>query len=156
MVRLVTVLWLLLVFTVPANSQSIDPPKQIFISHSGGDRVGELLAYELREEIKTSAQMNLVEVADVQKGVKLNLVTMDPREGERLEGNAAILSATWIYFAFDGKNEIKLYLTSTVGQVGEKQVESVARSLVSTTDEQRREVPAELREMAYFLQEVGN
>ena len=110
-----------------------------------------MLVYELREEIKKSVQMVLAGEADMQHGVKLNLVTLDPREGDELEGNAAVLSATWIYYAFDGQNEAKLYLTSTVGQVGEEQVESVARSLVSTTDEQRRDVPMELRELAYLL-----
>jgi hypothetical protein len=151
MVRFALLVGLLISVPATSNSQSLDPPKQVVVSHSGDDRVGELLAYELREQIKMSAQMTLAQIADMRHGVKLNLVTLDPREGERLEGNVAVLSATWIYYAFDGENEVELFLTSTVGQVGENRVESVARSLVSTTDEQRRAVPVELRELAYYL-----
>jgi hypothetical protein len=143
---------LLLCLSGGSAAQDIQTPESIAVSHTGEDRVGNALIYEYREEINSSSQMELEASAGADNSVRLSLVTLDPDEGQRLEGTSTIYSATWTYLVTDGSSTVELHLTSQVGFCGKDRVQSTARSLAAETDEQRRRVPGEILELALLVE----
>ena len=136
-----------------ASAQEFDTPSQVIVSHQGEDQVGRTLAYELREEIKSSAQMRLVNPT-VNFGVRVALNTMDPYKGGRIEGQTTIFSCTLTYVFSNENRSIELFITSTGGRYGSENLESGARALTALTDEAHRKVPKILKDMALLWQDV--
>lgn len=130
-----------------AFGQGMKVPENVTVTHSGEDRIGQRLIYQIREEIESSDQMNLVDSGSTNIGVNIHIVTIDPYEGDRQEGLSTIFSSTWTYFiGLDGQL-VQVYLTSTVGNYGTDNLSRAAASIAATTDEQRRKVPTKVRDM---------
>jgi hypothetical protein len=135
-----------------STAQEMEAPRQVGVAHSGDDAVGQTLAYQLRERIKSSSQMELVDLSKAGSGVRINLTTLDPDQGEIDSGNVTVFSSTWIYFfARDGLS-VQLYLGSQVGNYGVNRLDNAARNLTATADELRRRVPDRLADLALLLQ----
>lgn len=145
---------ILLSLSSKAAAQQASIPEKVVVTHTGDDRVGRSLVFELREAINSSSQMELAEAANTLGGVVISLVTLDPDDQQGLSGTSTIYSATWTFFLSSGRNTIQLYLSSSVGVSGSDRIRSTARDLAATTDELRRRVPGELTEMTRFFRDM--
>lgn len=130
--------------SIPASSfgQSANLPTQISVSHSGDDMVGSTLAYELREKIKSSNQMELARSDKLANGIVVSLVTIDPEEESNVGATQTAYSATWNYLIVRRDGTAQFHLSSSVGICGADRVISCAQSLAASTDKQRRQVPS--------------
>jgi len=130
--------------SIPVSSfgQSANPPTRISVSHSGDDMVGGTLAYELREKIKASNQMELGRLDELVNGIVVSLVTIDPEKESKVEGTQTAYSVTWNYLIVKRDGTAQFYLSSSVGICGTDRVTSCAQNLAVNTDKQRRRVPS--------------
>jgi hypothetical protein len=104
--------------------------------------VGGTLAYELREKIKASNQMELGRSGKLANGIVVSLVTIDPEKESEVEGTQTAYSVTWNYVIVKRDGIAQLNLSSSVGICGADRVTSCAQSLAASTDKQRRQVPS--------------
>jgi hypothetical protein len=104
--------------------------------------VGGTLAYELREKIKASNQMELGRLDELVNGIVVSLVTIDPEKESKVEGAQTAYSVTWNYLIVKRDGTAQFYLSSSVGICGTDRVTSCAQNLAANTDKQRRRVPS--------------
>jgi len=126
-------------FALPASAQML-----VHVSSSGSDPIGIRLAYAVREGIRRSAGMTLVDSRD-DRFLGLNLVTMDPTKND--DGIQTVYSLVWTIRTVDSK-PVHMYLTSTVGACGSAAVSQCAESIVAATDKHATEYRSVLREIA--------
>jgi len=154
MYRTAVLLTGLLLIASSVSAQEISTPKQVTVSHTGDDRVGQILAYHLREELQSSAQMKLIDGNTARQYVQVDLITIDPFKGSSEEGRYTTYSCSWSYrIGVTGGGQIKLFLTSVIGTGGPRNAEVKASGLAATTNDQRKVVPAKLLDLALFVQE---
>lgn len=151
MPRTAVILCILALSCGGALAQEIQAPEKVTVELAGDDPVGQSLAYEIREKISSSNQMELVEMTGSDGKVKITLITLDPHEGTDRRGTSTVYSITWSYLLSDGSNSVELRLASTVGLTTPDRVERTARSLTATTDEQRRTVVEEVKSLAQMF-----
>lgn len=102
----------------------------VYVEHSGEDRVGVAVAYELREQLRRSAGYPLVADA-AEAGIWIILISLDNRCPDISAGSTASVSATYIV-----NNQQRAYLTGSLHQVGRNKTEAVARTLAAELDRQ--------------------
>jgi hypothetical protein len=103
----------------------------VHVSATADDPIGKQLVYQLREGLRDSKGLILVDNMD-ESYVRLKIVTLDPDE-KRGGGYQTVYSVVWTVRQFDRDAEI--YWTSYVGTCGESRTQTCAASLVSQTDE---------------------
>lgn len=150
-------------FSRGASAQGQVSPKElvasggkIAVSHSGNDRVGKVLAYQLRERIKSSAQMELIGGGAANAFIRVSIVTLNPFESSGSQVAATAYSCTWTYEISAYGHTIELLITSQAGTAGESDVEEVASGLVATTDKQRRVGPSQFAKALEIMKGLGN
>lgn len=116
----------------------------IWVSATADDSVGRQLVFELKEGIRRSAAMRLVDRSqDAQ--VFIHLVTMDPDRPSG-GGNRTIYSVVWTVQSFHA-NPLEVFLTTQVGICGYQRASACAGGLVATTDEQVSDLRRALRDL---------
>lgn len=103
----------------------------VHISATAEDLIGKQLVYHLREAIRVSNGIKLVDDID-DSFVRLNIVTIDP-DSSHSGGYKTVYSAVWTVRQFDRNTNI--YITNYVGICGANRTGSCAITLVSQTDE---------------------
>lgn len=110
----------LVLFSDASKAQKLD----VTFEHSGKDPVGERLAYHLRNGLRGSHAVNLVDSSKLRLGIYLVTITRDQRE------SGTAYSITWTI----GGMEDDMYISSSVGVCGADVVQSCAEGLVADTD----------------------
>ncbi|MEP0823333.1 MAG: hypothetical protein HRF44_10840 [Ignavibacterium sp.] len=107
------------------------------VEHSGNDRVGQQLAYALREAVRSSHGYRLE-----QEGLfTIHLITLDPETRRTTEGYwtvAAVVITMQNLLPFKEGNPqtwLPFYITSLVLTVGNQVVDEQARSIMASLDE---------------------
>ena len=119
--------FLLLIAAASASAQVT-----VYVSVTAPDAVGGRLAYSIKEGIRRSTAMQLVD-REQDGFVRVNLVTLDPDKTS--PGIRTIYSVVWTTETFH-KIPVTMYLTNRVGICGSDHVLQCAESLVAGTDEQ--------------------
>jgi hypothetical protein len=99
----------------------------VSVDATADDMVGRRLVYKVKEELRRSASMRLVDSDET--GIHLVLVTL-PRDPDR-PSLSTVFSAVW---TVEYDSIYPAYITSMVGYCGSDTVESQAESLVAETD----------------------
>jgi hypothetical protein len=108
------------------------------------DTVGNRLVFAIKESIRRSAGMQLVD--RTQDGfIRMNIVTLDPDKSSG-GGNRTIYSVVWTAQTFH-RPSVTMYLTSSVGTCGTNRVSQCADGLVADTDEQASMVRGWVQDM---------
>lgn len=116
-----------LAFCLPVASQAKYP---VEVRHSGDDQVGVRYVFELREAIRASNSMRLVDQSNEPR-IKVSVVTVDSDRNNT--GVAAGIATTVVYDSMD----IPLngaHMTTLVQVCGEQRVAGCARGLLSWID----------------------
>lgn len=114
----------------------------VYVSATADDSIGKQLVYKLRETLRASNGLKLVD--DINDSlVRLKIVTLDPDSAR--SGNQTVYSAVWTLRQFDSESET--YYTNYVGTCGANRTQSCATGLVSQTDEIATDVRRVLSEI---------
>ncbi|WP_137718682.1 hypothetical protein [Methylobacillus flagellatus] len=120
-----------------------DGQAAIHVTATADDSIGKQLVYQLREALRASRGMRLVDDMN-DSFVRIKIVTLDPDSG-RGGGYQTVYSAVWTVRQFDRDSEI--YWTNYVGTCGASRTQSCATSLASQTDEVATDVRRILNEI---------
>ena len=119
------------------------PRVPVSVSHSGDDPVGQRLAYEVREALRSSAGYMLTDRRDAY--LYVSMVSLDPERDPSLRGTWAAVSIVYTMKNTNPFDENKphtwypIFLTSRVATVGRRVVEDQAKSIISALDEEYQE-----------------
>jgi len=145
--KIATILGILSIFASSlALSQTDRVPVQL--RHSGDDQVGQRLAFELREVLRSANGMRLVTPSEADPRIVANLVTLDNSSANRGISTAAsfALSLDSIEYPVNG-----FFLSSFVLTCGSNRVSDCARDIAANIDNQiewlRREWPTLANEL---------
>jgi len=120
-------------FAAHAESTSL----KVSIAATADDLVGGRLVYAIKEGVRRSAGMQLVN--RVQDGlIQVKIVTLDPDKDNK-SGSRTIYSVVWTLQTFHNP-PVTMYLTNSVGFCGSARVAQCADGLVADTDAQVSEV----------------
>ena len=101
------------------------------------DYVGQRLAFALKEAVRGSSAMKVVDRPQ-DGSIYVRMLTMNPDKSNG--GNLrTTYSITWTVQTLHS-TPVEMYLTSTVGICGSDRVNSCAQNLAATTDEQASQV----------------
>jgi hypothetical protein len=116
-----------LVSSVPlAADQALELPVPLFVTHSGTDDVGRMLAYAVREELRTSRGLPLV--SELPKAaVVLHIISVESSCSQ-----PGVKSA--ISFVAVVNNSSSTFLTARVVDLGAAEVANEAKSIVAKID----------------------
>ncbi len=132
-------LFAVLVFA--AGSAVAESPKTpVSVSATTEDSIGSRLAFTIREGIRRSASMELVDEARY-AFVRIHLVTLNPDASKGKELWTAY-SIVWTR-SFKKYPSFEQYLTQTVGTCGADRLEECGASIIARTDEQALEIRAD-------------
>lgn len=106
---------------------------KVYLDATARDMVGGRLAYSIKEGIRRSAAMKLVD-REQDGFVRVNLVTLDP-DKTGSSGIRTIYSVVWTTQTFH-TTPVTMYLTNSVGICGSDRVSQCAESIVAKTDDQ--------------------
>lgn len=120
-----------------------DGQTAIHVTATAEDPIGKQLVYQLREALRASRGMRLVDDMN-DSFVRIKIVTLDP-DSRNGGGYQTVYSAVWTVRQFDRDAEI--YWTNYVGTCGVNRVQSCATNLVSQTDEIATDVRRILNEL---------
>lgn len=117
------------VFSLLASTAALSAQDgaHVFIRATAEDRVGNLLVYHLREEIRKSGGMELVASEDDARFI-VHAVTLDPDDA----GTRTVYSVVLTTKQFD--RDAKIYWTNFVGTCGLNKAAICARDLAAETD----------------------
>lgn len=101
----------------------------VWVSATAEDIVGGRLVYSLKEAVRRSVGLRLVDRRE-DAAIIVHLVTLDPDSNV---GNRTIYSAVWTVQTLHNP-PVTMYMTQYVGLCGAKRLEGCAQSLVATTD----------------------
>ncbi len=101
------------------------------------DMIGSRLAYSIRETIRKSSGMKLVDRSE-DASIYLHFLSINPdkRSNENYRTSYAV---TWTVQTFHTP-PVEMYLTSSVGICGSDKVSSCAEGIAATTDEQAQKI----------------
>lgn len=116
---------------------------KIYVAPSTQDIVGSRLVYAIKEGIRRSSGMSLVD-RDEDSALTVNIVTLDPDQGSQMSSTRTIYSVVWTVKTFHA-TPVDMYLTNSVGLCGAGKVSECADTLVANTDEQATKVGGWLR-----------
>jgi hypothetical protein len=149
MVRLLLVP-LMLCGAFGAVAQQIRVP--IKVLHTGDDPVGKLFSYELREMARGANGVRLVEDdAYLEPHVRISLVTIDPDGNQSSKG---AWTAMAIVLSYDSvSTDLRgLLMTAQIQLCGKTAVQSCARAVMASIDEEIRALQKEKLQLWRNLQ----
>lgn len=123
-----TTIFLLLLFVSQAHAQL-----HVYIDATADDIVGSRLVYAVKESIRRSAGMSLVE-SEQNAALSVRIVTMNPTRDEN-GSIQTVYSAVWTMRTLH-ERPVNMYLTQTVGICGQNRIAGCADALVADTDKQ--------------------
>jgi hypothetical protein len=119
----------------PVRGESVVP---VYVTMSGDDSVGNRLAYAVREGVRKSSSMTLVDSYKDSRFV-LSLVTLDPSREK--DGYSTVYSAVYTFRTFHDK-PVRMYLNTIVGTCGSSKIDSCANGLIADLDRELSEYRA--------------
>lgn len=105
----------------------------VYLGATADDSVGGRLVYAMKEKIRRSAGMTLVD-RDQDGRIAVQIVTLDP-DSSSGGGRRTIYSVVWLAKTFH-ETPIDMFLTNSVGLCGSNKVQECAEDLVADTDKQ--------------------
>lgn len=111
---------------------------KIYVSHSGNDRVGQQLVYEIREELRRSTGLSLAR-EDEASNVDMRITTLDSNRTN--PGASTTYAVVWLL----PSSPFPAYLTSVAGYCGSSRIKECAHGLVADTDRAISEARARAR-----------
>ena len=118
----------------------------VYVGATAPDPVGTRLAYAIREGIRRSAAMTLVD-REQDGFLSVRMVSLDPDRSDSPNGNRTIYSVVWTTKTFRD-TPVTMYLTSSVGICGSNRVAQCAEALVADTDSQVSQVRGWIQDVA--------
>lgn len=112
---------------VANNALAKEERLPVSVNATADDMVGRSLVYKIKEELRRSASMRLVDTDE--KGVQLVIVTL-PRDSDN-PSLSTVYSAVW---TLEYGDVYPAYIKSQVGYCGRDAVDSSAVTLVANTD----------------------
>jgi len=112
----------------------------VWVDHSGDDPVGQLLAYEVREEVRRSEAYDLGTFSDALFMVLI--ITLDPNASSELKGSSTAASVAYTMANMNTYEEgnpqtwFPIYLSSITLTAGRNRVDDQAKSIVAELDAQ--------------------
>ena len=125
-----------------AAAQEAPVKAAVYVQATAEDAVGRTLVYEVREAVRRSSGLALAD-RELDARFILRIVTIDP-DSSRSPGISTVYSAVYTRRTLH-ETPVDMYLTNTVGTCGSSRVESCARRMTATLDEQAVEFRAMLR-----------
>lgn len=101
----------------------------VFVETVGEDPLGQRLAHELRETLRTSAGFKLAKAGD--KALRVRLLAVPEFKDRPQVGSA--FAVTWLFS--EGGNVLSYYLESELGLLDETRLKAEAQTLTARTDE---------------------
>lgn len=101
----------------------------VFVETVGDDPLGQRLALELREALRTSAGFKLAKAGD--KALRVRLLAVPEFKDRPQLGSA--FAVTWLFS--EGGNVLSYYLESELGLLDESRLKAEAQALIARTDE---------------------
>lgn len=117
----------------------------VYVQATAPDAVGNRLVYAIREGIRRSSAMRLVD-REQDGFLSLRIVTLDPDESSS-SSLRTVYSIVWITKTLH-EPPVSMYLTNSVGVCGANMVLQCADNLVADTDNQATFVRGVLRSIA--------
>ena len=114
-------------------SPTVTAQTPVYLGATAEDSVGSRLVYAMKEKIRRSAGITLVD-RDQDGRIKVQIVTLDPDNGE-YAGRRTIYSVVWTAKTFHD-TPVDMFLTNSVGLCGTSRVQECADGLVADTDSQ--------------------
>lgn len=118
------VLLLGLCSVLPAYAQQTP----VYVSYGEKDIVGSRLVYALRERLRASHGLKLVD-SESDSFIQIRLVTVDPDDNSASTVYSAVITLTQL-----GNSSAKIYWTNLVGVCGSNRVVSCADGLAANID----------------------
>ena len=122
-----------MLFMSPAFAQM-----RVHVSSTAEDTVGNRLTFAIREGIRRSAAMTLVD-REQDAFILVRIVTLDPDRNDTASSTRTIYSVVWTTKTLHD-TPVEMYLTSSVGLCGARRVAQCADGLVADTDREASEV----------------
>lgn len=113
--------------TLPAMCLAQQTSVYIQSSANANDNIGTQLAYHLRESIRSSRGLRLVD-AENKSAIQVRLVTLNPDDNNSYQTVYSAVITT-------GFESLKYYLTNYVGVCGRNMTRSCAEGLTANVDE---------------------
>lgn len=129
---------------IPARAD----PANVYVDATTNDPIGTQLVYFLRETLRGSNGMQLVDSED-DSVIQIRLVTLDPDHDAIQTVYSAVITSNQI-----GNDTAKLYRTNIVGRCGADRVQSCAIGLASDLDKQLVAIRQEILGMLKVLHEL--
>ena len=127
--RIKTLLSIVALATTSATGFAQNTQSAVFIDASAPDMQGGRLVYAVKEQIRKSASMRLVD-AEKESGFQLHISTLDPDNSNW----RTIYSMTVTVVNFSAPASFSMYLDSTVGSCGANVIDQCANSIVARLD----------------------
>ena len=100
----------------------------VYVSYTAEDTVGSRLVYALRERLRVSHGLKLVD-SEEDSFIQIRLVTIDPDDNRASTVYSAVITVTQL-----GNSSAKIYWTNLVGVCGSNRVVSCADGLTAGID----------------------
>lgn len=111
-----------------ARAETVKMP--VHVETTAEDTIGRQLAYQLRESIRSSGGLELVDTKD-DAIIRIKIVTLDPDTNG--SGYRTIYSLVWTIKQLDSGADI--FWNNSVGICGQSRVSSCASDMAARTDE---------------------
>lgn len=128
MLKRILIFFVVLLFGATAFAQM-----KVYVTHSGDDSAGTRLGYAIKEGIRRSAGMTLVN-REQDGRIAIRIVTLDPDDRDssgRRTIYSAVLTAETLH-----NTPVTMFLTTFVGICGVNRIQACADGLVAETDKQ--------------------
>ena len=135
-------IFLILTLSVPVWSAQQGKGGAVYVEANTPDTVGTRLAYQLREQLRSSRGLQLAGT-EADSFMQINLVTLDPDNNNGLRTiYSAVITAHQL-----GNPTARIYLTNIVGACGGNRVTWCVDSLAADIDEWSTTIQYELLKM---------
>jgi len=124
-----TILCTVTLAVISANGFAQDSRAAVFVDGAAPDGQGGRLFYAVKEQIRRSASMRLVDT-EKESGFQLHLNTLDPDNNSY----RTIYSMAISMVNFTNPATFSMYLDSTVGTCGANVIDQCANSIVARAD----------------------
>ena len=127
--KIKTLISIIVLAITSANGFAQDRRSAVFVDASAPDGQGDRLVYAVKEQIRRSASMRLVDT-EKESGFQLHLSTLDPDNNNY----RTIYSMTVTLANLNNPAIFSMYLDSTVGSCGANVIDQCANSIVARAD----------------------
>lgn len=133
----------LLVAAMLCASPAMAQKMSVYFTMTGDDDVGVRLGYALKESIRRSSGLNLVDVEEDGR-IAIRMVTINP-DSDRQGGQIQTIYSMVVTAETFHETPVTMYLTNYVGYCGSSRVQSCAERLTAAADAQASKVRSWIR-----------